>query len=79
MGLGGSGGITTGAKGWGGPRRSNSPGKKPGMGGHSLLPGISLTQGLNPGLLHCRQIRYRLSHQGMPIKERGEVLNVSGE
>ena len=49
------------------------------MGGHSLLPGISLTQGLNPGLLHRRQIRYRLSHQGMPIKERGEVLNVSGE
>jgi len=24
------------------------------------------TQGLNPGLLHCRQIPYHLSHQGSP-------------
>ena len=28
-----------------------------------LSRGIFLTQGLNPGLLHCRQILYRLSHQ----------------
>ena len=28
------------------------------------FPGIFLTQGLNPGLLHCRQILYCLSHQG---------------
>ena len=27
-------------------------------------PGIFLTQRLNPGLLHCRWILYRLSHQG---------------
>ena len=27
----------------------------------------SLTQGLNLRLLHCRQILYRLSHQGSPI------------
>ena len=27
---------------------------------------ILLTQGLNPGLLHCRQTLYRLSHQGSP-------------
>ena len=33
---------------------------------HSLLQGIFLTQGSNPGLLHCRQIRYRLSHLGSP-------------
>ena len=26
----------------------------------------SLTQGSNPGLLHCRQILYHLSHQGSP-------------
>ena len=26
--------------------------------------GIFPTQGLNPGLLHCRQILYHLSHQG---------------
>ena len=27
-------------------------------------PGIFLTHGSNPGLLHCRQILYHLSHQG---------------
>ena len=27
---------------------------------------IFLTQGLNPSLLHCRQILYHLSHQGSP-------------
>ena len=31
-------------------------------------PGIFLTQGLNSGLLHCRQINYFLSHQGSPIE-----------
>ena len=30
-------------------------------------PGISLTQGLNPGLLNCRWILYQLSHQGSPM------------
>ena len=29
-----------------------------------LLQGIFLTQGLNLGLLHCRQTLYHLSHQG---------------
>ena len=33
---------------------------------HSLLQGIFPTQGSNPGLLHCRQILYHLSHQGIP-------------
>ena len=28
--------------------------------------GIFLTQGSNPGLSHCRQILYQLSHQGSP-------------
>ena len=37
-----------------------------GVGCHSLLQGIFLSQGLNPGLLHCRQILYSLSHQGSP-------------
>ena len=32
----------------------------------SLLQGIFPTQGLNPGLLHCRQIFYQLSHKGNP-------------
>ena len=29
-------------------------------------PGDLLTQGLNPGLLHCRQILYCMRHQGNP-------------
>ena len=36
------------------------------MGCHSLLQGIFQTQGLNQGLLHCRQMLYHLSHQGSP-------------
>ena len=39
-------------------------GKNTGVGCHSLLQEIFLTQGLNPGLPHCRQTLYRLSHQG---------------
>ena len=38
------------------------PGKNIGMGCHSLLQGIILTQGLNSHLPHCRQILYHLSH-----------------
>ena len=33
---------------------------------HSLLHWIFLTQGLNPGLLRCRQILYHVNHQGSP-------------
>ena len=44
----------------------NSPGKISAVCIHVLLQRISLTQGLNPGLLHCRQILYHLSHQGIP-------------
>ena len=40
------------------------PGKSTGMGCYFLLQGIFLTQGSNPGLLHCRQTLYPLSHQG---------------
>ena len=42
----------------------DSPGKNTGVGCHALLQGILLTQGSNPGVLHCRQILYHLSHQG---------------
>ena len=42
------------------------PGKSTGMGCHCLLQGIFPTQGLNPGLTHCRRILYHLSHQGSP-------------
>ena len=41
----------------------DSPGKSTGVGCHALLQGIFLTRGWNPGLLHCRQILYRLSHR----------------
>ena len=43
----------------------NFPGKKTGMGCHFLPQGIFPNQGLNPCLLHCKQILYRLSHQGV--------------
>ena len=39
------------------------PGKNTRLGYHFLLQ-IFPTQGLNPGLPHCRQTLYRLSHQG---------------
>ena len=42
----------------------NSPGQNTGVGRLSLLQGIFPTQGLNPGLPHCRQILYQLSHKG---------------
>ena len=42
------------------------PGKNTGVGCHFLLHGIFPTQGSNPGLSHCRQILYRLSHQVSP-------------
>ena len=57
----------------------NSPGKNTGVGSHSsILLGIFPTQGIfsrgssqprdeTPGLLHCRQILYCLSHQGSPV------------
>ena len=35
-------------------------------GSHFLLQGIFLTWGSNPGLQHCRQIPYHLSHEGSP-------------
>ena len=42
-------------------------GKNAGVGCHSLLQGIFPTLRSNPGLLHCRQILYHLSHQGSPM------------
>ena len=40
----------------------NSLGQNTGVGSLSLLQGIFPIQGLNTGLLHCRQILYQLSH-----------------
>ena len=44
----------------------NSLGQNTGVDSPSLLQGIFPTQGLNPGLLHCRKILYQLSHEGSP-------------
>ena len=52
-------------------------GKNTGLGSYSLLQGIFLTQGLNLGLLNCRQILYHLSHQGSPSNQRN-IANMMG-
>ena len=44
----------------------NSPGQNTGEGSLSLLQRIFPTQGSNPGLLHCGQILYQLSHKESP-------------
>ena len=47
----------------------NSPGQNTRVGSLCLLLGIFPTQGSNPGLPHCRQIIYQLSHKGSPRRE----------
>ena len=42
-------------------------GQNTGVGCHSLLQGIFLTEGLNPGLLYCRWMLYQLSYEGSHI------------
>ena len=42
----------------------DSPGQNSGVRHHALLQGVFPTQGSNPGLPHCRQIHFCLSHQG---------------
>ena len=44
----------------------NSAGQNTGVGSLSLLQEIFPTQWSNPGLPHCRQILYQLSHQESP-------------
>ena len=46
---------------WKNPHQTEEAG---GLQSIPLSRGIFLTQGLNPGLLHCRQILYYLSHWG---------------
>ena len=54
------------------------PGKNTGVGCHFLLWEIFPTQGLNLGLLHCRQTLYCLSHQGryacIPLFKPGKIM-----
>ena len=43
-----------------------SPGQNTRVGSLSIFQWIFPTQGLNPGLPHCRWILYQLSHKGSP-------------
>ena len=45
------------------------------MGCHTRLQEIFLTQGSNPGFLHCKQIFYHLSHQGSPKLPRRPYID----
>ena len=44
----------------------NSPGQNTSAGSLSFLQGIFSTWGSSPGLPHCRQILYKVSHKGSP-------------
>ena len=50
--------------------QGDSPGKKTGVGCHALSHGIFPIQASNPGLPHCRQVLYHLSHQGSTLLQR---------
>ena len=56
------------------------PSKNTGVGSYSLLQEIFTTQGLNPCLLHCKQILYHLSHHVSPKEAycRGEGILLYG-
>ena len=52
-----------------------------GVGCHFLLQGIFPTQGSNSGLLHCRQILYRLSYnimQNTGLNEAQTGIKIAG-
>ena len=53
----------------------DSPGKNTGVGCHALLQEIFPSQGLNPGLLHCRQILYCLSYMEAQANIMIEIYN----
>ena len=58
----------------------NSPGQNTRVGNLSLLQEIFPTQGSNPGLPHCRQILYQLSHKGSSEWEKifANLISVKG-
>ena len=53
------------------------PGNSTGVDCHFLLQGIFPTQGSNPGLPHCRQTLYHLSHQGSITTQSGGITTQS--
>ena len=62
----------------------DSPGKNTGVGCHSLLQGIFPIQGSKPGLPHCKQSLYYLSHHSIfllnqtPLWSTVDALVTSG-
>ena len=50
------------------------PGKNAGVDCHFLLQGIFLTQESNPGVPHCRQTLYHLSHHGVEVYYKDSCL-----
>ena len=52
--------------------------KNTGVGSLSLLQGIFLTQELNQGLLHCRQLLYQLSYQRSPTCNKIIIVKMMG-
>ena len=59
------------------PLSMDFPGKNTGVGCHFRLQEIFPTQGLNPGLPHCRQTLYHLSHQGrFRAVEQSVLINI---
>ena len=54
----------------------NSPDKNTGVGCHLLFQGIFLTQGLNPGPLHCRQILIWATRKESYYCHQNTVLNI---
>ena len=54
----------------------NSPGQNTGVGSLSLLQGVFLTQGSNPGPPHCRLIIYPAEPQGKPKNARVGSLSL---
>ena len=55
------------------PMDCSLPGKNIGVSCCAFLQGIFLTEGLNPGLLHCRWVLYSLSYQGIEGR-RGRLI-----
>ena len=55
----------------------DSPGKNTGAGCYCLLQGIFLTQSLNPGLLHRRQILLTSESPGIPEVAHANTLGLS--
>ena len=49
------------------------PGRDTGVGCHFLLQGNFLTQGSNPGFLHCRQILYHLSSERSQTRVKNDT------